>query len=104
MIGFIIFTLIAFIHTSYVIFTQPQDLAKGSSQKANLGREKDLLVVPPIAVTAALRGQSHLKFQRPRVNTEGRNTIRTRKDRRKGRTTAGREVIITPYYHKGRKC
>lgn len=64
-----------------------------STQKLNLGREKELLLVPLTAATAALKRPTHLKFQRPQVNTERRNTIKTRNDQRKGKTTAGKEVI-----------
>lgn len=77
-----------------VSFFRPQFLnqAKCSIRTAKLERENGLLLVPLPAATLTLRGPTLQKCQLPQVSTEGRNATRTRKSRRKGRTTAGREV------------
>lgn len=78
----------------FVDHTQLPNPARCSPQKTNLGREKELHLAPLTAATATLICPTRLKFQRPQVNTEGRNTIKTRNDQRKGKTTAGKEVIF----------
>lgn len=93
-----------FVHALYVVLVQLWGPAKCSTLKTNLGRGKEFPAAPLTAAKAARRHQSRPGFQQLRVSTEGRNTTRTRKDRRKGGTTAEREVITTACCYKNVAC
>lgn len=85
-----------FVHALCVVLVQLCGPAKCSTLKTNLGRGKEFPAAPLTAAKAARRHQSRLGFQQLPVNSGGRNTTGTRKDRRKGGTTAEREVMIEP--------